>query len=69
MSRIYSSIFGTAEQDCAIKTRETFSFLPRKNNSVTNGLLFLLLSISRIMSSKTVNILRHSFGLYSSMLL
>ena len=33
-----------------------FSFLPPINNSGTIGLKFLLLSISAIMSSETVNI-------------
>ena len=50
--------FGTEKQDCVIKTREMFSFLPLMNNSVTTGLSFLLLGISAIMLSKTVNILR-----------
>ena len=33
-----------------------FSFLPLINNSVTNGLIFLLLRISAIISSKTISI-------------
>ena len=37
----FSAIFfGTAEQDCAIKAREIFSFLPVINNSGTVGLSF-----------------------------
>ena len=39
------------------------------NNSVTIGLSFLLLSISAIISSKTINILHFLFGLYYSMFL
>ena len=35
-----------------------FSFLPLTNNSVTIGLRFLLLSISAIISSRTINDLR-----------
>ena len=49
-----------------IKTRMIFDFLPLINNSVTIGLSFLLLSISDIISSKTINIFRFSFGFYSS---
>ena len=44
-----------------------FSFLPLINNSVIFGLSFLLLSMSAIISSKTINILRLLFGFYSSM--
>ena len=61
--------FGTLKYDCVIKTREMFSFLPLINNSVTIELSFLLLSISAIILSKTINILRFLFGLYSSMFL
>ena len=39
------------------------------NNSVTVGLSLLLLSLSAIISSKTINILRFLFELYSSMFL
>ena len=39
-----------------IQTREIFSFLSLVNDSVTMGLIFLLLSISAIISSNTNNI-------------
>ena len=42
-----------------------FSVLPLINNSVTTGLSFLLLSISAITSSKTINTLHFLFGFYS----
>ena len=42
--------FGTAKQDCAIKTREIFSFLPLINNSPTI-VLSLLLSMSACQQS------------------
>ena len=48
--------FGTAKKNCVIKTREIFSFLSLINNSVTIGLSFLLLIISAIISSNTINI-------------
>ena len=38
--------------------REMFSFLPLMNNSVITGFSFLLLSISAIIPSKTIKILR-----------
>ena len=41
--------------DCVIKAIEILSFLPLINNSVTTGLSFLLLIISAIISSKTIN--------------
>ena len=46
------------------KRREVFSFVPLIKISVTIGLIFLLLSISGITSSKTINILCFLFGLY-----
>ena len=49
-------LFGTAKRDCVMKIREIFNFLPLKINSVTIGLIFLLLSISAIISSNTINI-------------
>ena len=52
-----------------MKTREIFSFLPLKNNSVIIGLSFLLLRISANISPKKINILRFLFELYSSMFL
>ena len=67
--RVHSNVFCTAKLDCVIKTREIFSFLFLKNNSVPIGLTFLLLSISAIIWSKTVNILRLLFGLYCSVFL
>ena len=50
--------FGTLKFDCVIKTIEMFNFLLLINNSVTTGFIFLLLIISTIISSKTINILR-----------
>ena len=43
--------------DCVIKKIEMFNFPSLINNSVTTGLSFLLLIISAIISSKTINIL------------
>ena len=56
--------FGTLEYDCVMKTREIFNFLPLINNSVTVEFNFLLLIISAIISSKTINILRSLSVLY-----
>ena len=64
--RIKSNIFWHSKKDRVIKTREMFSFLPLINNSVTIGFRFLLLSISAIISLKTINILRFLFELHSS---
>ena len=50
-------------------TKAMFSFLSLINNLVTSGLRFLLLSISAIISSNTINFLRSLFGLNSSMFL
>ena len=50
--------FGTLNYDCVIKTIEILSFRPLINNSVTTGLIFLLLVISAIISSKAINTLR-----------
>ena len=57
--------FGTLKYDCVkdnlkydLKTIEMLNFMPPINNSVTSGFSFLLLLISAIMSSKTINILR-----------
>ena len=58
--------FGTLKYDSVINTIETFNFLLLINNSVTTGLRFLLLIISAIISSKTVNTLRFFPRLYSS---
>ena len=49
---------GTLKYDFIIITIETFNFPPLINNSVTTGLSFLLLIISAITSSKTINFLR-----------
>ena len=49
--------FVILKYDCVIKTIEMFNFLPLINNSVTTGLNFLLLIISAITPSKTINIL------------
>ena len=46
-----------------------FIFLPLINNSVTTGWGVLLLSISAITSSKTINILSFLFGFFSSIYL
>ena len=59
--------FDTLKCDFVIKTREMFSFLHLMNNSVTIELSFLLLRKSAIIPSKTINVLRFLFGLYSSM--
>ena len=58
--------FGNLKYDCVIKTREIFSFLPQINKSVTIEFSFLLLTISAIISSETINILRSLSGLYST---
>ena len=58
--------FGTLTFHCVIKTIEMFNFVPLRNNSVTTGFSFLLLIISSITSSKTINILRFLPILYSS---
>ena len=50
--------FGTFKYDCVIKTIEILSFLPLINNSVTIGFNLLLLIISAMISSKTINTLR-----------
>ena len=48
-----------------IKTKQMFTFLPLINNSVTIGLSCLLVNMPAIISSKTLNILSLTFGLYS----
>ena len=58
--------FGTLTFHCVIKTIEMFNFVTLRNNSVTTGFSFLLLIISSIISSKTINILRFLPILYSS---
>ena len=63
--KVSSISFGTLKYDCVIKTREIFNFLPQINNLVTVESSFLLLIISAIISSKTINILQSSFALYS----
>ena len=55
--------------DKTCETRKMFSFLPLINNLITTRLIFLLLSISAAISSKTINILRFLFGFYSSIFL
>ena len=52
-----------------MKTREMHNILPLINNSVIIGLSFLFLSLSAIISSKTINISHFLFGLYSSIFL
>ena len=68
-SRIYSTSFSNLKYDCVIKTIEIFTFLPLINNSVTTGLSFLLLIISAIISSKTINTLHLFPRFYSSIFL
>ena len=46
---------GTLKYDCVIKTIKMFNFLPSIDSSVTIGFSILLLIISAIMSSKTIN--------------
>ena len=58
--------FGNLKDDCIIKAREMFNFLILINSSVTIEFIFLLLIVSAIISSKTINVLRFSSGLYSS---
>ena len=58
--------FETLKYDSVITTREMFNFLPLINNSVIIEFSFLLLIISVIISSKTINILRSLSVLYSS---
>ena len=55
--------FGT--YDCVIKTWEIFNFLSLIKNLVITEFIFLLLIISAMISSKTINILRSSSVLYS----
>ena len=55
--------FGTLKYDCV------FNFLPLINNLITNEFSYLLLIISAIISSKTINILRSLSILYSSIFL
>ena len=61
--------FGTLKYDCVIKTIEMLSFLPLISNSVTNGLSILLLIISELISSKTIDTSRFLPRLYSSIFL
>ena len=65
--------FSTLNYDCAIKTRQMFNFLPLGlpliNNSVCTKFSFLLLIISAIILSKSINILRFLSILYSSIFL
>ena len=61
--------FGTLKYDCATNTRGIFNFLPLINNTVTIEVSFLLLIISEILSSKTINILRFLPILYFSIIL
>ena len=68
-SKIVCNIFWKSKIRFCDKNKRIFRFLPIINNSVTVGLRFLLLSISAIMSSKTINIFRFLFGLYSSVFL
>ena len=47
--------FGTLKYDCVIKRSEMLIFLPLVNSSVIIEICFLLLIISAITSSKTIN--------------
>ena len=49
--------FGTLKYDCVIKAIEMLNFLPLINNSATIGVNVLILIMSAIISSKTVNTL------------
>ena len=55
--------FGTLKYDWVIKAIEILSFLPLTNNSVTTEFNFLLLIISAVISSKSINTLRFFLGL------
>ena len=57
--------FVATKYDYVIKIREMFSFLPVIDNSVSNGLRFLLLLVSAMISSKTINTLHFLLGLHS----
>ena len=57
--------FGTLKYDGVIKRIRILIFLLLKNSSVTTGWSFLLLIISAIISSKTINTLHFFPGLYS----
>ena len=61
--------FGTLKYNWVIKTREMFNFLPLINIYVTTGFRFLLLIISAMISSKTINISLFLPILYSSIFL
>ena len=61
--------YGTLNYDCIIKTIEMLRFLPLINSLVTIGLSFLLLLISTIISSKTINTLCFLPRLYFSIFL
>ena len=56
----------TLKYDCVMKTIEIFDFIPLINNLVTTGFNLLLLIISAIILSKTINILCFLPILYSS---
>ena len=60
---LFLTSLGTLRYDCVIKIREIFNFLPLMNNYVTTEFNFLLLIISAIISSKTINILFSLSGL------
>ena len=50
--------FGTLMYDSVIKTIHMFDYLHIINNSASTGFIFLLLIISAIISSETINTLR-----------
>ena len=58
--------FGNSQYECVINTREMLSFIALINYSIIAELSFLLLNISAIISSKTINFLSFLFGYYLS---
>ena len=66
VSRIQSKIFWHRKIRLCHRNKSNAQFVPIINNSVTIGLNFLLINISGIISSKTINISRFLFGFYSS---
>ena len=63
------AFFGTLTYGYVIKASEMYNFLLLINSSVTIGFSFLLLLISTITSSKTINTLHFFPRLHSSIIL
>ena len=61
--------FTTLKQGCVVETKDMFNFMPLINSSVTTEFSFLLLIISSIIKSKTINILCFLPVLYLSIFL